>query len=449
MATDPGDTIVARATPPGRGGVAVIRVSGPAVETLAGAVLGCLPTPRRATFARFRGADGQVLDEGLALYFPQPASFTGEDVLELHGHGGDVVVARLIQRLRGLGARPAEAGEFSRRAFLNGRMDLSQAEAVADLIDARSEAGARAAMRSLSGEFGRVVHALSEATTELRVQVESAIDFPDEDIDLAGDTAIRERLDRLERDLEATLATAQRGRALRDGMKLVILGDPNVGKSTLLNSLAGEDSAIVTDIPGTTRDTLSEDLIIDGMPLQVVDTAGLRHSEDTIEQEGVRRAWQAVSHCDRVLLVTDWDDAASPAEAQTLDQLPAGVGVTVIRNKIDLANRAAGLVPETDPPRIAVSASTGEGLDALRSHLRALMGLADTGGDYSARQRHVDALERAREYLAGAREQANAGAADLMAEELGRLQAALGEITGQVSSDDLLGRIFSTFCIGK
>ncbi len=449
MTGNDGDTIVARATPPGRGGVAVVRVSGPRVGALATAIIGSLPVPRRATFTRFRGADGQVLDEGLALYFPQPGSFTGEDVLELHGHGGDVVVARLIQRLQALGARAAQPGEFSRRAFINGRMDLSQAEAIADLIDARSEAAARAAMRSLAGEFGRVVHALVEATTELRVHVESAIDFPDEAIDIASDSAVRDGLARLDTELESTLASAHRGRALRDGMQVVIIGDPNVGKSTLLNRLAGEDSAIVTEIPGTTRDTLREDLIIDGMPLQVVDTAGLRDSDDAIEQEGVRRAWQAVGHCDRVLLVTEAATAPSAAEARILAELPDGLDATVIRNKIDLSDHAAGLIPATEPPCIGVSATTGEGLDGLREHLRSLMGLADAGGDYSARQRHVDALRRAGEHLATAQRQADAGAAELMAEELAHLQTALGEITGEVSSDDLLGRIFSTFCIGK
>lgn len=445
-----GDTIAARATPPGRGGVAVIRVSGPGVPTLAEPLLGGpLPEARRAVRRRFRGADGVALDEGLALYFPAPNSFTGEHVLELHGHGGEVVVARLLKRLRELGAREAEPGEFSRRAFVNARMDLSQAEAIADLIDARSEAAARAALRSLDGEFGATVYRLTEATTQLRVHVESAIDFPDEAIDIADDATVRAQLGALEDELEATLAAAQRGRTLRDGMQVVIIGHPNVGKSSLLNRLAGEETAIVTEIPGTTRDTLREDLVIDGMPLQVIDTAGLRDSTDPIEQEGVRRAWQAITHCDRVLVVTDALRGLADAESTFLAELPAGVGVTVIRNKIDLADEPPGEAPDADPPCLRVSATAGTGLDALRQHLRSLMGAGDSGGEFSARQRHIDALERGRAHLANARAQAEASCGELMAEDLGQLQAALGEITGEVSSDDLLGRIFATFCIGK
>jgi tRNA modification GTPase len=445
-----GDTIAARATPPGRGGVAVVRVSGPGIAAIAEPLLDRgLPAARRASLRGFLDADGTPIDDGLVLYFPGPNSFTGEDVLELHGHGGEVVVGRLLARLRALGVREAEPGEFSRRAFINGRMDLSQAEAIADLIDARSEAAARAALRSLNGEFGQTVHGLTEATTRLRIHVESAIDFPDEAIDIADDQQVRSQLAELEATLDGTLATARRGRTLRDGMQVVIIGHPNVGKSSLLNRLAGEDTAIVTEIPGTTRDTLREDLIIDGMPLQIVDTAGLRDSGDPIEQEGVRRAWQAIHRCDRVLLVTDAQRGVADAEAAFLARLPATIGVTVIRNKIDLAGEADGEIPSAAPPCIRVSATLGVGIDALRAHLRSVMGAGDAGGEYSARQRHIDALERARHHLAGARAQAEAGAGELMAEELGFVQAALGEITGEVTSDDLLGRIFATFCIGK
>lgn len=444
-----GDTIAARATPPGRGGVAVVRISGPDVAAIAAGLLGDgLPAPRRAVYRQFRDAEGQPLDEGLAIYFRGPASFTGEDVLELHGHGGDIVVSRLLDRVQALGARPAEPGEFSRRAFLNGRMDLSQAEAVADLIDARSEAAARAALRSLDGEFGRTVTTLVEATTELRVHVESAIDFPDEAIDIASDAGIRSRLDYLDAQLATTLATARRGRTLRDGMQVVIIGQPNVGKSTLLNRLAGEETAIVTEIPGTTRDTLREDLVIDGMPLQVVDTAGLRDSADRIEQEGVRRAWQAVDHCDRVLIVTDGETGSEPTD-ELVSQLPPGLGVTIIRNKIDVSGESPGVAPGAEPPVVRVSAVSGDGFAALRRHLCELMGMGEGAGEYTARQRHIDALERAAAHIANARQQAHAGVPELMAEELGTVQAALGEITGAVTSEDLLGHIFATFCIGK
>lgn len=444
-----GDTIAARATPPGRGGVAVVRISGTDVAAIAAGLLSDgLPAPRRVVYRQFRDAEGQPLDEGLALYFRGPASFTGEDVLELHGHGGDIVVNRLLERVQALGARPAEPGEFSRRAFLNGRMDLSQAEAVADLIDARSEAAARAALRSLDGEFGRTVTTLVEATTELRVHVESAIDFPDEAIDIASDAGIRSRLDYLDAQLATTLATARRGRTLRDGMQVVIIGQPNVGKSTLLNRLAGEETAIVTEIPGTTRDTLREDLVIDGMPLQIVDTAGLRDSADRIEQEGVRRAWQAVDRCDRVLFVTDGETGSEPTD-ELVSQLPPGLGVTIIRNKIDVSGESPGVAPGAEPPVVRVSAASGDGFPDLRRHLCELMGMGEGAGEYTARQRHIDALERAATHIANARQQASAGVPELMAEELGTVQAALGEITGAVTSEDLLGHIFATFCIGK
>ena len=444
------DTIVARATPPGRGGVAVVRLSGPGVPDIAPAILGtAMPRPRYAAFRRFRDATNAVLDEGLALYFAGPASFTGEDILELHAHGGDIVVARLIARLHALGAREAEPGEFSRRAFLNGRLDLSQAEAIADLIDARSDAAAQAALRSLDGEFGRHVGELTEATTALRVQVESAIDFPDDEIDVADDARVHAQLSELERRLDETLTTARRGRTLRDGMQVVIIGHPNVGKSTLLNRLADDDTAIVTATPGTTRDTLREDIVIDGMPLRVIDTAGLRESSDAIEQEGVRRAWKAVESCDRVLLVTDTAGDLEAAETAILNQIPDGVGVSVVRNKLDRHQAAPGRVDGTDPPTVNISATGGDGMDALRRHLLEAMGFTAGGGAYSARQRHLDALQRARDHLSVARRHAAVGDGELMAEELGALQRALGEITGAVSSEDLLGRIFTTFCIGK
>jgi len=444
------DTICAAATPPGRGGVAVVRVSGPAAAAIAAAVLGELPAPRRAGFRRFRDGNGEVIDEGIALHFPAPNSFTGEDVLELQGHGGPVVVDRLLRRLHRLGARPARPGEFSERAFLNDRLDLAQAEAVADLIDAGSEAGARAAMRSLGGAFSGAVTDLADALTALRVYVESAIDFPDEEVDFLTDGEVARRLAALTGRLESTLAAARRGRVLRDGMTVVIAGLPNAGKSSLLNALAGEETAIVTEIAGTTRDTLRERVDIDGMPLHVTDTAGLRDSGDAIEQEGVRRAWSAIERCDRVLLVVDDRQGVGTAERAIAERLPRGVGVTLVHNKIDLSGRAPGLVADDDSQGVAISARQGLGMAALRDHLKQTMGYTDAGGEFSARRRHVDALEAAAAHLDAARGHLEGAAAgEIVAEELTLAQGRLGEITGTVTSDDLLGRIFASFCIGK
>ncbi|WP_440996846.1 tRNA uridine-5-carboxymethylaminomethyl(34) synthesis GTPase MnmE [Arhodomonas sp. SL1] len=447
MATD---TICAIATPPGHGGVGIVRVSGPAVPVIAEGVLGTVPRPRFARFAAFRGEAGEVLDEGIALYFPGPRSFTGEDVLELQGHGGPVVMGRLLARVVALGARHAEPGEFSQRAFLNDRLDLAQAEAVADLINARTEAGARAAMRSLTGEFSQRVEALVEGVTRLRIHVESAIDFADEDIDFLADPAVAHRLAGLQEDLEQTLAAARRGRALGEGMTVVIIGRPNTGKSSLLNRLAGGETAIVTEIPGTTRDVLREQIRIDGLPMEVLDTAGLRDTDNPVELEGVRRAWQAIERADRVLLVVDDTAGPGPAECELAARLPAGTALSVIRNKIDLTGVAPGTGPGSLGDEVRLSAHTGAGMEALASHLKAVMGYSPGDSTFTARRRHIEALETAGGHLqVAAGVLAGEAAGEVVAEELRLAQEALGEITGRVTSEELLGRIFATFCIGK
>ncbi|HXH03998.1 MAG TPA: tRNA uridine-5-carboxymethylaminomethyl(34) synthesis GTPase MnmE [Candidatus Competibacteraceae bacterium] len=445
------DTIAAIATPPGRGGVGIVRVSGPAVPAITTALLGALPQPRYASFRRFRDAQGRAIDEGLALYFPAPHSYTGESVLELHGHGGPVVMDLLLERVLELGARLARPGEFTERAFLNDRLDLAQAEAVADLIDAGTREAARAALGSLEGAFSQRVQALVEGLIELRVYVEAAIDFPEEELDFLADGQIQARLDALRGALAELLASAHQGRLLRDGMTVVIAGRPNAGKSSLLNALAGFDAAIVTDIPGTTRDVLRERISIDGMPLHVVDTAGLREAADVVEREGIRRAWAEIERADRVLVVIDQSTAEPAAEAELLARLPPGLGVTRVYNKIDLSGHAPALEePDGAHAAVYLSAQSGAGLDLLRRHLKRCMGYQSSGtGLFSARRRHLDALRRAGECLERAAGQLAVRAGELVAEELRLAQQALGEITGELTSDELLGRIFSSFCIGK
>ena len=459
------DTIVAAATPPGRGGIGVVRLSGPAVPRIAIQLLTALPAPRHATRARFLGADGQAIDEGLALYFPAPHSYTGEAVLELQGHGGPVLVEALVARAVELGARRALPGEFTQRAYLNDRLDLAQAEAVADLIDAGSVAAAQAALRSLQGEFSARVRALDEALADLRAHVEATIDFPTDEIDYLGDTALAERLAAVRAQCAALQSVALQGRLLTEGLTVVIAGPPNAGKSTLLNRLAGHEAAIVTDLPGTTRDVLRERIQLEGVPLLLLDTAGLRDSGDAIETEGVRRARAAMALADRVLFVVDavTDPRASRYAAERA-QLPAGVPVTLLLNKIDrldagpagteAAVRAAGAgagVGDAAVPVLAISAATGAGLDALRRHLLEAAGYsAPEGGVLSARRRHQEALGAAAERLAAAAQQCHAGGAgELVAEELRAAQQALDAIVGARGSDELLGRIFASFCIGK
>ncbi|GMV69957.1 MAG: tRNA modification GTPase MnmE [Pseudomonadota bacterium] len=450
------DTIAAIATPPGFGGVGIIRLSGPAVPTLAVDLLGGLPAPRRAIHTRFRDVEGAALDEGLALYFPAPHSFTGEHVLELQGHGGPVVLDLVLARCYVLGARPARPGEFSERAFLNGKLDLVQAEAVADLIASGSAAAARAAMASLQGVFSEQVAALTEAVIALRVHVEAAIDFPEEEVDFLADAAFASRLAALRDQLEALQRDAGQGRVLRDGFTVVIAGPPNAGKSSLLNALSGEETAIVSAQAGTTRDLLRSQIVIDGMPVHMIDTAGLRTSGDSVEQEGIRRARGALASADRVLLMQDHSRlplGALPAAADLLQahELPAELPVTLLYNKIDLTGGPAGLwdVPG-DIPHIGMSVAAGSGLDVLRAHLKSCAGYGAGAGVFSARRRHLEALARAGTHLALAESRLHDDrAGELAAEELRLVQDALGEITGIFTSDDLLGRIFSSFCIGK
>jgi len=450
----PVETIVATATPGGRGGIAITRLSGPAVAAAAIAVLGDLPPERRAVLRRFRDERGEALDEGLALYFAAPHSYTGEPMLELHGHGSPVLQEALIARLLALdlGLRRARAGEFTLRAYLNGRLDLAQAEAVADLIAAGSTAAARAALRSLQGEFSRRVAGLAAELTRLRSHVEAAIDFADEDLDVATQERLHGALAALRTECRAVIAGARQGRLLRDGLVVVLAGRPNAGKSSLLNRLAGQDTAIVTAIPGTTRDLLRERIDLDGLPVELIDTAGLRDSAEPIEQEGVRRTREAVRRADHILYLVD---AADPAARAALDAELAALGaaatLTVLFTKCDLAAaRPDAALPATQA-RLAISAQTGAGLEALRSHLRGAAGfeLADAG-TCSARGRHLEALIRLDERLAAAELAFGDGDyLELAAEELRLAQAQLGTITGEFSSEDLLGEIFATFCIGK
>lgn len=446
------DTIVAAATPPGRGGVAVVRLSGPKAPEIAAVVATELPAPRRAALARFLDENGDPIDVGLVLFFPGPKSYTGEHVVEFHCHGGHMVVESLVARAIGLGARRAEAGEFTQRAYLNDKIDLAQAEAVADLIDAGSREAARAAMRSLQGEFSAMVQGLTEAVTELRAYVEAAIDFPEEEVDFLDDHELDARFAGVREHFAAVSRSAAQGRLLREGMTVVIAGRPNAGKSSLLNRLAGYDAAIVTPIPGTTRDIVRERIAIDGMPLHVLDTAGLRSSPDIVEAEGIRRATLEMARADRVLFVIDAsDDPDAGAFAEERSRLPADVPVTLVFNKIDLANGMPIADTLAGPQRLWISAHTGDGLEELRLHLKACMGYTTAeSGTVSARVRHLDALGRAQKHV-GAGEQLlrERRAGELVAEELRAAQEALGEITGVVTSDDLLGRIFSSFCIGK
>lgn len=443
-------TIAAVTTPPGLGGVGIVRISGPGVPVIARAVIGHLPAPRRATFARFLTADGDPIDEGIALYFPAPHSFTGEQVLELQGHGGPVVMDLLLTRVLELGAQIAGPGEFTRRAFLNGKLDLAQAEAIADLIESGTAAAARLAVRSLEGAFSRRIHDLVEQLIQLRIYVEAAIDFPEEEIDFLSEGKVSADLHRIREQLGATEASARTGRLLRDGLNLVIAGPPNAGKSSLMNALAGWEAAIVTEIPGTTRDLLRERIQIDGLPLHLIDTAGLRESEDLVEKEGVRRAREEIARADRILWV--FDDRADPwHDGFERAVLPEGVPVIFLRNKIDLTGTAAGLRQSAEGTEIALSACTGEGMEILREHLKQSVGYTgEQEGEFLARRRHLDALRRAAECLdRGCDLLERTGSGELLAEELRLAQQHLGEITGEFGVDDLLGRIFDSFCIGK
>lgn len=454
------DTIAALATAPGRAGVGIIRISGPDTKKVAQAILRKLPKPRYAEYLPFFDSEARVLDQGIALYFPGPNSFTGEDVLELQGHGGPVLLDMLLKQvLAAPNVRIARPGEFSERAFLNDKLDLAQAEAIADLIDASSVQAARSAMQSLQGEFSRRIHELVEKVIYLRMYVEAAIDFPDEEIDFLSDGKVAADLAEIIDYLATVKKQAAQGSILREGMKVVIAGRPNAGKSSLLNALAGREAAIVTEIAGTTRDVLREHIHIDGMPLHIIDTAGLREATDQVEQIGIERAWQEIAQADRVLFMVDGTttDATDPHAIwpDFIDRLPASLGVTVIRNKADITGEmlTAESTPDTSSstPVYRLSAKTGAGIDALREHLKQCIGFdASTEGSFLARRRHLDALDRAAEHLEIGQEQLHSYiAGEILAEELRLTQQHLNEITGEFSSDDLLGRIFSSFCIGK
>ncbi|MDH4049690.1 MAG: tRNA uridine-5-carboxymethylaminomethyl(34) synthesis GTPase MnmE [Gammaproteobacteria bacterium] len=444
------DTIAAAATPPGSGGIAVVRVSGPATPAIATTMLGHLPPPRRATLCDFRDSSGSCLDTGIALYFPAPNSFTGEDVLELHGHGGPVPVASLVDAAIALGARRAEPGEFTKRAFLNDKLDLVQAEAIADLIGSGSQQAARAALRSLSGAFSTAVDALQERLVRLRLHVEAAIDFPEEEIDFLSDGALREAIDECATAFTKLGNEARVGRVLRDGYQIAIVGRPNAGKSSLLNLLSGQDAAIVTEVAGTTRDILRERIDIDGLSVELIDTAGLREDPDRIEAEGIRRARQAMQTADAILWIQDATEGEGVQRDFRDEALPEGVPIIVVRNKTDLSGEREG-ASGNEPRHVRLSAKTGAGVDALREAIRELAGYQDLGeGAFTARKRHVDALQRAAAHFsAGVAALENSKAGELLAEELRLAQRALSEITGSFTSDDLLGRIFSEFCIGK
>lgn len=452
MANSEHDTIVAIATPHGRGGVGIIRLSGKHVADIAVRLLGKTPEPRHISFHHFKDAEGTLIDSGLAIFFAAPASFTGEDVLELQCHGSPVAMDALTARAVQFGARLAEPGEFSRRAFVNDKMDLVQAESIADLINAESIQAARAALRSMQGEFSASLHDLTESLINARLHIEAAIDFPEEELDLLQDKVLLHRLERSIALCETIQQQAHAGSVLRDGMQVVIAGKPNAGKSSILNCLAGHEAAIVTDIPGTTRDVLRERILIDGMPLHVIDTAGLRDAADRVEAEGIKRTKAELGKADHVLYVVDCSDHDEKQLQEALSHLPDDVRVTVLMNKCDLiAPTDAKPKADKDGSRFYISAVTREGISELRRHLKTVAGFSHTETPvFLARRRHLDALGRARGHLQGALDNLlTKQAGDLCAEELRLAQNDLAEITGEVTSDDLLGRIFSTFCIGK
>jgi tRNA modification GTPase len=439
------DTIAAIATPSGRGGIGVVRVSGQAVLAIARGILGVLPPPRQAVFGDFRAANGDLLDQGIALFFPAPHSFTGENILELQGHGGIVVMDQLLQATLAFGARLARPGEFSERAFLNGKLDLTQAEAIADLIDSASVQAARCALRSLQGVFSRRINELVQLLIELRTYIEAGIDFVEEEIDLLSDGLVLQKINALLEQIEMIFTQAQQGFLLKEGMHLVLVGAPNVGKSSLLNSLAGRETAIVTPIAGTTRDLVRDQILLDGMPLHIVDTAGLRETEDIVEKQGIERTLHVMSEADLVIVLLDDRHPEDVAETELLQQLK--IKPLLVRNKIDLSGHAAGLTPDNV---LYISAKTGEGIGELKAYLRQQMGLnVQTEGHFMARRRHLTALLTAKEALNNSLNHLQLRHSELLAEELRLAQLALSEITGTFTADDLLGEIFSSFCIGK
>ena len=441
------DTIAAIATSPGRAGIGVVRISGPAVRNIAAAILGRSLQARVATLCDFLEADSMILDRGIAIFYTAPNSYTGEDVLELQGHGGLAVLKLVLRRCLDLGARPAQPGEFTQRAFLNDKLDLAQAESVADLIDASSGAAARGAMRSLTGEFSGRVGQLSDMLIELRSLVEATLDFPEEEIDFLERSGVMEKLAGLRAGVATLLAVAEQGRILRDGAKVVLIGQPNVGKSSLLNRLAEEEVAIVTEIPGTTRDPLRHELAIEGVPVHVVDTAGLRHAADAVEKIGIERAWREIQQADLALLIVDATQGLTEADFRILAELPEKLKRVFIFNKIDILGRSPEEIPAVEGTEIWLSARTGQGIDLLRAVLLRSIGWQSTQeGIFIARERHLQALREADASLTQANE---SGSLELIAEELRVAQQAFANITGKFSADDLLGEIFSRFCIGK
>ncbi len=442
------ETIAAVATPPGKGGVGIVRVSGSLVPAIVQAILGHSVKPRMASFSVFRDAAGDFIDEGIALFFKAPQSFTGEDVLELQGHGGSVVLDLILRRCLELGARVARPGEFTERAYLNGKLDLAQAEAVADLIESSTALAARLAGQSLQGVFSRRIDGLLEQLVQLRILIEATLDFPDEEIDIATDSSVRHDLRQLIDATQQLIAEAHQGQMLRDGLTVVIAGLPNVGKSSILNALSCTDAAIVTPIPGTTRDLLRLDIQVNGLPVRIVDTAGIRHTDDPVEREGVRRAREQLTRADLILWV---EDTVAGSEPMSNGQIPLGCPVTYVRNKIDVMNLEPQQTASNRGTEISLSATTGAGLDLLRDHLKAHAGFgSNPEGAFIARRRHLDALTRGLQCLEVARQRIiDQMGAEFVAEELLQAQQAFGEVTGQFTPDDLLGRIFSGFCIGK
>ncbi|KZW99293.1 tRNA modification GTPase TrmE [Pseudoalteromonas luteoviolacea] len=450
------DTIAAQATAPGRGGVGIIRISGSKAKIVAEKILGKCPKTRYAEYLPFNTLSGENLDQGIALFFQGPNSFTGEDVLELQGHGGPVVIDMLLKEISQIeDVRLAKPGEFSERAFMNDKLDLTQAEAIADLINATSEQAAKSALHSLQGDFSKHINVLVEQVIHLRMYVEAAIDFPDEEIDFLSDGKVGGDLQAIITQLAEVRQQAKQGSIMREGMRVVIAGRPNAGKSSLLNALAGREAAIVTDIAGTTRDVLREHIHIDGMPLHIIDTAGLRESPDKVEQIGIERAWEEISGANHVLFMVDGTETleTDPLKIwpEFMEKLPKGMDITVIRNKIDLCNEHQGLCQQGDYPVLRLSAQTNTGIDILREHLKACIGFTGANeGGFMARRRHLDALERAAEHLEIGQTQLEMHiAGEILAEELRLTQQYLSEITGEFTSDDLLGKIFSSFCIGK
>ncbi len=429
----------------------IVRVSGPQVKTIANAVLPTVPQPRYALLTDFLNHDGSVIDNGIALYFSAPHSFTGEDVLELQGHGGPIVIDRLIKRILQLGARMAHPGEFSERAFLNDKLDLTQAEAIADLIDAQSEQAARSAVRSLQGAFSTCINVLLNDLIQLRTYVEAAIDFPDEEIDYLADGQVATQLQTLLTDIENVMHSAQQGAILRDGMTVVIAGKPNAGKSSLLNALSGRDSAIVTDIAGTTRDVLREQIHLDGMPLHIIDTAGLRESNDVVEQQGIKRAWHELQQADAVVLMLEHNKTNKNITTDYPELFALQKPIIVVHNKIDITNTQSSMIHTELYTELFLSVKTGDGLNNLTTALKKSVGYkTNTETNFTARRRHLQALQRAQQSVIGAQKQLiDYQAGELVAEELHHAQQALGEITGKFTSDDLLGKIFSSFCLGK